>query len=128
MADIRWLKNIAKATYGWVAVSHDDPMPVSLEGSVTITADLGDLDATIVAPGTTAPAKLQYVGGKTNDATAQYKPIPEGAGGRSVIVEGYSGGTAQPTTAIGSTAADAALTAAPVTVGARGSAAWFKHK
>jgi len=36
------------------------------------------------------------VSGKSNDATAQYQPIPEGAGGRSVIVEGYGGGTAVP--------------------------------
>jgi hypothetical protein len=43
--------------------------------------------------GTTAPAKELLVAGKTNDGTPQYQPIPEGAGGRSVIIEGFSGGT-----------------------------------
>jgi hypothetical protein len=44
--------------------------------------------------GSTTETNFLVVGGETNDATAQYQPIPEGAGGRSVIVEGVSGGTA----------------------------------
>ena len=46
--------------------------------------------------GTTAPGKELTIGGKTNDGTPQYQPLPEGAGGRSVIVEGFAGGTAVP--------------------------------
>jgi hypothetical protein len=46
--------------------------------------------------GTSAPSKELLVAGKTNDGTPQYQPIPEGTGGRSVIVEGVSGGTAIP--------------------------------
>jgi hypothetical protein len=57
---------------------------------------LTDLDATIVTQGTTAPTKVIVVAGKTNDATAQYREVPEGAGGRSVIVEGIAGGTTIP--------------------------------
>lgn len=54
-------------------------------------------DPAFIAPsGTTAPSKIVVVEGKTNDGTPQYQPIPEGAGGRSVIVEGVAGGTAQP--------------------------------
>jgi hypothetical protein len=46
--------------------------------------------------GTTAPGKELLMAGKTNDATPQYQPLPEGAGGRSVIVEGIAGGTTVP--------------------------------
>ena len=76
--------------------------PVSLASLPAITfasaqpITEASLDATIVASGTTAPTMFQFIGGKTNDATAQYQPIPEGAGGRSIIVEGVSGGTAVP--------------------------------
>jgi hypothetical protein len=83
---------------------------VSLTGtntvSGTVTANIGTtnglaLDATlantqVVENTTTAPTKINVVGGETNDATAQYDAIPLGAGGRSVIVEGFSGGTAVP--------------------------------
>ena len=62
------------------------------------------LDATgqaslVAGGGTVAPSKVQMVGGKTNDGTAQYDIMPEGAGGRSVIVEGFAGGTAVPVSA-----------------------------
>ena len=50
----------------------------------------------VIAQGTTAATRILMIGGKTNDATAQYRELPEGAGGRSVIVEGYAGGPAQP--------------------------------
>lgn len=63
---------------------------VAVSGSLTVK------DASDVAPGTTAPPVVGVVAGKTNDATPQYQPIPEGAGGRSVIVEGVAGGVAQP--------------------------------
>lgn len=49
-----------------------------------------------VTPGTIAETKVTIVGGKTNDGTPQYREIPEGAGGRSVIVEGIAGGTKVP--------------------------------
>lgn len=60
-------------------------------GAITATTNA---DTTI--GGTTAPSKELLIAGKTNDGTPQYQPLPEGAGGRSVIVEGYSGGTAVP--------------------------------
>lgn len=53
-------------------------------------------DPAEVVAGTTASTKILIVGGKTNDGTAQYRELPEGAGGRSVIIEGYTGGTAVP--------------------------------
>ena len=75
----------------------------------TVTANAGTnlntsalaLDATVAntqvaGGGTTAPSKVGIVGGKTNDGTPQYDAVPEGAGGRSVIVEGFAGGTAVP--------------------------------
>lgn len=52
-------------------------------------------DLSLVTQGTTAPTKVAVVAGKTNDGTPQYREIPEGAGGRSVIVEGLSGGVSQ---------------------------------
>src|SRR5579884_2249669 len=60
-------------------------------GAITATTNA---DTTI--GGTTAPSKGLLIIGKTNDGTPQYQALPEGAGGRSVIVEGYSGGTAVP--------------------------------
>lgn len=61
--------------------------------------NLAAIAAAAVAQGTTAPTKVIVVGGKSNDGTAQYKEIPLGAGARSVIVEGFSGGTAVPISA-----------------------------
>jgi hypothetical protein len=45
-----------------------------------------------IGPGTAIPIQIAVVGGQSNDATPQYRPIPEGPSGRSVIVEGVSGG------------------------------------
>ena len=58
-------------------------------------------DPAEVATGTTAPTKVVMVGGKTNDGTAQYQMVPLGAAGRSVIIEGYAGGTAVPVSGSG---------------------------
>lgn len=69
----------------------DGTNPLGVVGNPAITKDQSD-----VAPGTSAPTVIGVVGGKTNDGTPQYQPIPEGAGGRSVIVEGVAGGTAVP--------------------------------
>jgi hypothetical protein len=44
-----------------------------------------------VAAGTTAPSKVDVVGGTSNDGTPQYQPLPLGASGRSVITEPYVG-------------------------------------
>lgn len=73
--------------------------PVSIAATVTIsgtvTANIGTtnglaLDASVgsvqVATGTTAPTKIGIIGGKTNDVTPQYQPIPLAAAGASVIV------------------------------------------
>jgi hypothetical protein len=46
--------------------------------------------------GTTTETPFLLIGGESNDVTAQYQPVPLGAAGRSVIVEGVAGGTAQP--------------------------------
>lgn len=50
----------------------------------------------VAGGGTTAPATIVTIGGKTNDATPQYDILPEGPGGRSVIVEGIVSGVAVP--------------------------------
>lgn len=71
--------------------------------TTTIPVSEATLDASVVTQGTTAPTKVLVSGGKTNDGTAQYRETPLGAGGRSVIVEGYTGGTAVPITNSGVT-------------------------
>lgn len=73
-------------------------------GAITATTNA---DTTI--GGTVAPIKELLVAGKTNDGTPQYQPIPEGTGGRSVIVEGVAGGTAVPVS--GSVTASGTVTA-----------------
>lgn len=62
---------------------------LTINGTVATNADT-------TIGGTVAPSKELLVAGKTNDGTPQYQPIPEGTGGRSVIVEGVAGGTAVP--------------------------------
>lgn len=64
--------------------------PASLQTLATTNAD------TTIA-GTSAPSKGLLVLGKTNDGTPVYDPFPLGTTGRSVIIEGFSGGTAVPT-------------------------------
>lgn len=59
--------------------------PLGTDSSVATNAD--------TAIGGTAPPSKGLLGlGKTNDTPAQYQPLPEGPGGRSIIVEGLSGG------------------------------------
>lgn len=65
-------------------------------GTVTTVTSPVPTNSDTTIGGTSAPSKELTVGGKTNDATAQYQPIPEGAGGRSVIIEGFAGGTKVP--------------------------------
>lgn len=80
-------------------VSATNPIPISgtLTPSGTTAVTSAAQDPAYIAPGgTTAPAKAIIVEGKTNDGTAQYQPIPLGAGGRSTIVEGFATGTAIP--------------------------------
>ncbi|HEV3004236.1 MAG TPA: hypothetical protein VGX78_07225, partial [Pirellulales bacterium] len=84
-----------------VLASNQSTIVVSGSGTFTIAGTVTtNADTTI--GGTSAPAKGLLVIGKTNDGTPQYQPLPEGTGGRSVIVEGYAGGTAVPVS-IGST-------------------------
>jgi len=66
----------------------------SNQPAVTVTES--NLDGSVTADGGAAPTKGVSVLGKTNDGTAQYRYLPLGAGGRSVIVEGYAGGTQVP--------------------------------
>ena len=103
-----------------VEVDSTHPLPVG--GTIAVTgagdasaANQTSVQVTIASP-TVAPTKDILVSGKSNDATAQYQPIPEGAGGRSVIVEGYAGGTAQPV----SLATAPALVAGEAHIGAVG--------
>lgn len=67
----------------------------------TVTANQGGTwtvatNADTSIGGTTAPSKSLTVNGKTNDATPQYQPIPEGPSGRSVIIEGNASGVKVP--------------------------------
>ena len=103
-----------------IEIDSTHPLPVG--GTVAVTgagdasaANQTSVQVTIASP-TVAPTKDILVSGKSNDATAQYQPIPEGAGGRSVIVEGYAGGTAQPV----SLATAPALVAGEAHIGAVG--------
>lgn len=59
--------------------------------------NLATLAAAVVnADATTDPTKVMVVAGESNDGTPQYHPLPEGTAGRSLIVEGFGGGTAVP--------------------------------
>lgn len=84
---------------------------VTISGTVTANAgtnlntsllalesgNLATLAGTAVTiDGTSAPAKALVVSGESNDGTPQYNPLPLGAGGRSVIVEGFAGSTNVP--------------------------------
>ncbi len=77
--------------------------PLQVDGAknlkINLAAGTAATNADTTIGGTTAPAKALLIAGKTNDGTPQYQPLPEGAGGRSVIVEGYAGGTAVPVSA-----------------------------
>lgn len=71
--------------------------PVSIAANVGVTQQTTPwLIQGNVADGSTTETNILVVGGESNDATAQYQPIPLGAAGRSVIIEGFSGGTAVP--------------------------------
>lgn len=72
-------------------------------------------DTTIA--GTTAPTKSFTVSGKTNDGTPQYQIVPLGTGGRTVIIEGFSGGTAVPVS----------LASAPTTSVTQGTSPWVTN-
>jgi hypothetical protein len=82
------------------AIANAAPPSFSEGDQVLLSEDLAGYQRTVdksdVAVGTTAPSVIGVVGGKTNDGSPQYQPIPEGAGGRSVIVEGIVGGTVVP--------------------------------
>lgn len=85
------------------------PLPASASTDASVT------NTQVAGGATTAPTKVQMVGGKTNDGTPQYDVMPEGAGGRSVIIEGVAGGTAVPISAAAlplpsGAAADSSLT------------------
>jgi hypothetical protein len=82
------------AITGTVSVTQGtSPWVVSLT-STTITGNVNVVGTT--TDGTTTETSFLVVGGESNDATAQYQPIPLGTGGRSVIVEGITGGTVIP--------------------------------
>lgn len=93
---------VNQGTSPWVT-SFSSPQHVVVDSGAIVVTNAGTfavqeatLDATIVAQGTSASSKIVIVGGKTNDGTPQYREIPEGAGGRSIIIEGFGGGTAVP--------------------------------
>jgi hypothetical protein len=70
-----------------VALGSALPAGTNSIGTVVTTADTA-------IGSTTAPAKLLLVGGKTNDATPQYQPLPLTAGGAAVKTDGSA--TTQP--------------------------------
>lgn len=84
------------------------PFALSSSASVTLTyaVNIGS---------TTPPAQMALVGGKTNDGTPQYQPLPEGPGGRTVIVEGFAGGVAVPVTFSGTSSVNVAQVAGNTT-------------
>ena len=75
-------------------VANGTPVPVS--GTVTVSGTATVTTNADTSAGTTASSKFFTIGGKTNDGTPQYQMLPLGAAGRSVIIEGYGGGTAVP--------------------------------
>jgi hypothetical protein len=82
------------AITGTVSVTQGtSPWVVSLT-STTITGNVDVVGTT--TDGTTAETNFLVIGGESNDATPQYQPVPLGAGGRSVIIEGFTGGIAIP--------------------------------
>lgn len=82
-----------------ISFMEQNPASRAVTNAGTFAVQEATVDATIVTQGTSAPTKIQIVGGKSNDGTPQYKEIPLGAGARSVIVEGFAGGTAVPISA-----------------------------
>lgn len=105
----KWQRVQVDAATGILKV---DPGTVTVTGSVSVsnfpatqpvsgTVNVGNFPATqnitgTTTDGTTTETNFLVVGGESNDATAQYQPIPLGAAGRSVIIEGFAGGTAVP--------------------------------
>jgi hypothetical protein len=68
-----------------------DSGSITVSGSVSVSNFPATQNvAGTTSDGTTTETNFLVVGGESNDATAQYQPIPLGAGGRSVIVEGVS--------------------------------------
>lgn len=57
-------------------------------GTLTTITNAVNTNADTTIGGTSAPSKLFLVGGKSNDGTPQYQPIPLAASGASVIVSG----------------------------------------
>lgn len=76
-----------------------DPTGTTIQPvSGTVTSNIGTtnglaLDATVANPqatsgGTTAPTKIQIIGGKTTDVTPQFQPVPLTNSGAAVKVDG----------------------------------------
>lgn len=86
-------------------------------GTVTTLTSITNPVATNAdtSAGTSASSKFFTVGGKTNDGTPQYQIVPLGTGGRTVIVEGFAGGTAVPVS----------LASAPTTSVTQGTSPWI---
>jgi hypothetical protein len=69
-----------------------DSGSVTVSGTIPVTE--ASIDSIIVSDGVVSNGKSIIVGGETNDGTPASEPLPLGTAGRSVIVEGVSGGTA----------------------------------
>lgn len=82
-----------------ISFMEQNPASRAVTNAGTFAVQEATIDATIVTQGTSAPTKIQVAGGKSNDGTPQYRELPLGAGGRSIIVEGFVGGTAVPISA-----------------------------
>lgn len=100
-------RSIRALTSGDVVTTDQGTSPWVVSGGVSVTQTTSpwvisgavteaSLDATIVTQGTAASSKIIIIGGKSNDGTAQYRELPLGTGGRSIIIEGFAGSTAVP--------------------------------
>jgi hypothetical protein len=82
------LVDVSNASIAVTGTFFQATQPVSIAATVSVQGTTTD--------GTTTETNFLVIGGESNDVTAQYQPIPLGAGGRSVIIEGVASGTAVP--------------------------------
>lgn len=91
------LVDVSNASIAVTGTFFQVTQPVSIAANVGVTQQTTPwLIQGNVADGSTTETNILVVGGESNDATAQYQPLPLGTVGRSVIIEGFSGGTAVP--------------------------------
>lgn len=88
---------VVSASGNFGVTQQTSPWVVSASGNFGVTQQTTPwLIQGNIADGSTTETNILIVGGESNDATAQYQPVPLGTAGRSVIVEGVASGTAVP--------------------------------